>query len=440
MMRRTASDRVGQKRTDSSMTSLRPWIAAALAAWLTLAIAFWALPRQPDEGRALSRALDATLILRSADGAKFLGSAFLWQGGEIAVTNAHVLAGHDRVEVTTRDGQTRLAEVAATDDRRDIALLALPASLGPGLSPAPAPAIGTTVLATGAPLQAGFTATRGILSAHRQVLPAVPMRFLQHDAAINPGSSGGPLIDARGGLIGMNTRIADGSRYYVGISYAVPAPLIAAMVTGDLRPVPDLGLALRPMTPTLGAALHIETPKGLLLDDVTQGNAADQAGLRPGDILLRAAGDDLADPGDLAMAIDAAASPLSLLIRRGDEEITLALALPRPAPASPQPDPTPLSRSLHPTPVPLRDFGVTLSGPRITAIDETGPAYAAGLAVGDVIEAAGQTPFTGQRLDLPALLRIRRGTGTTHILIDPSRRSLRPLGGGNALDPDVTLF
>ncbi|WP_375176206.1 trypsin-like peptidase domain-containing protein [Pseudooceanicola sp.] len=422
------------------MTPLRPWITAALALCLTLATALWVAARAPEGAGDMTTALDATLILRSTDGAEFLGSAFLWRGGEIAVTNAHVLAGHGEVEVTTRDNRTAVARVTRRDDKRDIALLALPASLGPGLSAAPVPDLGAPVLAIGAPLEAGFTLTRGILSAHRQVLPAVPLRFLQHDAAINPGSSGGPLLNMDGELIGMNTRIADGSRYYVGISYAVPAPLIAALIAGDLPPVPDLGLALRPMTPVLGTALGIEHPTGLLLDDVTPDSPAEAAGLLPGDILIRAADRPLVRVGDLAMIIDATASSLPLLIRRGAGEITIPLALPRPAPVVPHPTPTPLARSLHPTPVPLRDFGVTLSGQRVIAIDDTLPAYAAGLAKGDVIEAVGQKAFTGQRLILPALLRVRRDGGTTHILIDPTRRRLRPLGGGNALDPDVTLF
>lgn len=426
------------------MTSLRPWIAAALAACLTLVVALSVAlsvtlaPAQNGVERAIDRGLDATLVVRTPDGAGFLGSAFLWQDGTLAVTNAHILKGHAEVQLDTRDGQQILAQVTATDAERDIAVLSLPTAPAPGLTAAPIPTLGQPVIALGAPLQSTFTATRGILSAQRQVLPAVPVQFLQHDAAINPGSSGGPLIDTQGNVVGINTRIADGSRYYIGISYALPADLITPMVAGTLPPVVPLGLALRPLTDPLAQALGTEAT-GLLIDDVTPGGTADAGGLRAGDILTTAGSAPLRQPGDLSMALARATGSLPLgLVRDGAPvEITVDLPDPGPPPATTARNAPPATPDTRTT---LAALGVTLKGARVIALDDSGAAYAAGLATGDVIEAIGPDPFATTDLTLPALLRIRRGETTTHILIDPTRRTLRPLGGGNALDPDVTLF
>ncbi|HMO73612.1 MAG TPA: trypsin-like peptidase domain-containing protein, partial [Paracoccaceae bacterium] len=153
----------------------------------------------------------------------------------------------------------------------------------------------------GAPLGAEFTVTRGMVSASaRQVEAAVPLRLLQHDAAVNPGSSGGPLIDAQGRVVGMNSRIADGSRHYVGISYAIAAGDLARIVQGlvdeTLIPFPKLGLQLRPVTRQIAAAMGLPA-EGALVDRVDPGGLADRAGLRAGDVIAAAGGQPIATPG-----------------------------------------------------------------------------------------------------------------------------------------------
>lgn len=420
------------------MTRLRPWATALLAVGVTLCLALWVAANTPGDARQIDTALDATLVVHSADGSRFLGSAFLWQDGEVAVTNAHILAGDSRVLLTNRANQSVIADLRTKDSARDVAVLDLSRHMGNGLNPAPAPELGSPVIAVGAPLEAGFTVTRGVMSAHRQVLPAVPLRFLQHDAAINPGSSGGPLLDERGHVVAMNTRIADGSRFFVGISYAVPADVIAGVVSGQLPPVPELGLALRHVSPAVARSLGIEvTPGGLLIDDVTPGGTAEAAGLKAGDVLFASGLTELSRPGDLAMVLAQTDGPLPLSLHRGSELVELTLTPTPPAAAETR------SRASDPMPkqATFAGLGITLNSENIVQLDENGPAYAAGLATGDRIEAIGASPFAGQiRMSLPALLRVRRGDVTTHILIDPTRRVLRPLGGGNALDPDVTLF
>ena len=150
-------------------------------------------------GSVLDDAMARVLVVRSDDaGDRFLGSAFLWRTGDVAVTNAHVTGGAATVQLVDQAGDTQTARVIARDPVRDVAVLSVTPDLT-GLQPGPIPALGEPVWALGAPLGLDVTLTCGKVSARaRQVKAAVPLRLLQHDAAVNPGSSGGPLIDATG--------------------------------------------------------------------------------------------------------------------------------------------------------------------------------------------------------------------------------------------------
>ncbi|MBP9185116.1 MAG: serine protease, partial [Fuscovulum sp.] len=188
----------------------------------------------------LETAMDAVLVVRSDDAEdRFLGSAFLWgEEAVVAVTNAHVVGAAEEVRLVDRNGEEMTGLVIARDAVRDVAVISVPprqdGSPRRGLVAAADPAgLGLEVYALGAPLGVEFTLTEGLISATaRQVEIQVPMVMLQHDAAVNPGSSGGPLVDAMGRLVGMNSQIADGSRMFVGIAYAIPAGDLDRIVTG----------------------------------------------------------------------------------------------------------------------------------------------------------------------------------------------------------------
>ncbi len=143
----------------------------------------------------------------------------------------------------------------------------------------------------------------------RQTDIAVPMLLLQHDAAVNPGSSGGPLVDAEGRLLGMNSQIADGSRMFVGIAYAIPTAELDRIVTGlveeTLPPFPTLGLTARPVDRQVAEALGTDA-QGLLIDAVAPGSLAEISGLQPGDTIIQASGTTFIAPGDFAFAIESA--------------------------------------------------------------------------------------------------------------------------------------
>ncbi|WP_420569686.1 trypsin-like peptidase domain-containing protein [Thalassovita sp.] len=420
-----------------------------LAALCVTLVSAWT--DKAEAAQILDRGLDATLVVYTDDSdEKFLGSAVLWRDGRLAVTNAHVVKANTRVILRNRAGDVVVARVILRDDKRDIAVLELPgAVLGAGLEPSDELTLGQEIYALGAPLETASSATRGIVSAlGRQVLASVPVRYIQHDAAINPGSSGGALIDAKGRLIGINTRMADGSRLFVGISYAIPAWLIERAIAGDLLPVPALGLSMRPINRRLAGALGLEQGKGLLIDNVDPSGLADQAGLQAGDVILAAAGRILTTPGELAFVLDERTGPVALIVLREGEEITITLTF---GTQTALIDDDGADRSiaiiraydLGRLGLQMADDGVT-----VDIISPVSPAFLAGLNKGDRVLSVNGQPATKELLETlkisrPIVLLVRRPDGrTTHIAVDPwsNGKGTRPIKGGNVLDPEVVIF
>ncbi len=439
----------------------------ALVPLVSLAVAILSLgvsesraaPRQisPTEMQTgvAQRGMAAVLVVYSNDAeARFLGSAFLWGDGDLVISNAHVVGRNSHLRLQNQDGLQAVATVVMVDRARDIAILRLPAPVfGAGLSPAASqtgPQPGDVVFAFGAPLETTFSVTRGIVSAlARQVEPAVPVAMIQHDAAINPGSSGGALLDARGNLLGMNSQIADGSRLFAGISYAIPARVIQRLIQGDLRPVPVLGLTGRDLTPQLAGALGRAQLRGVLIDHVVIKGRADRAGLRPGDVVIMLDDQAVKRSGDLAMAIDrTAGEQATMTIRRAGQVIELSLDLSADRPAGTI-DSAARGISLI-TAYDLQKLGIELApdSTETTHLSPASPAYLAGLSVGDRIIALNGKPTTREVLQTlsitaPALFLVQRRDGhTLHVLVDPWSNAppMRPLGGANALDPDVVIF
>lgn len=422
----------------------------ALAALMVLALV---AILSPASASPLDAAMDRVFTVRSADAEdRFLGSAFVWTGGEVAVTNAHVVGDAEEVRLIDRHGRDLTALVIARDPVRDVAVISLPGA-GKGLDLAPdAPGLGDEVFALGAPLGIEFTLTEGRISTlARQVDIAVPMLMLQHDAAVNPGSSGGPLVDTEGRLVGMNSRIADGSRMFVGIAYAIPATELQRIVTGlvdeTLPPFPTLGLTARPVDRQIAETLGIPA-QGLLVDAVAPGGLAETSGLEPGDVVTASNGTPLSHPGDFAFAVEAATAEgkAILTVVRAGRETTLSLSLTAEEPSLRARD---VPRLLAPTTVTsytLGELGVTLDAKgTVTALTDNSPALLAGLAKGDRIVSINGVPqdLATYTLTAPALLLLEApGGATRHIRLDPwhAPEGVRPVGGANVLDPDVVVF
>jgi len=221
-----------------------------------------------------------------------LGSGVIVSREGHVLTNHHVIESADEIEVYLRDGTALAAEVVGTDPETDIAVLSLP----PGEYPAATTgdskylSIGDVVLAIGNPFGVGQTVTLGIVSAtgRRQESLENLSRFIQTDAAVNPGNSGGALVNGRGHLVGINTAIVP-SGGAQGISFAIPANVAMTV----LRQIVDtgfvvrgwLGLEVQDVTRATAEELSLEEAGGVVIEKVLQGGPADRAGLAPGDVI-----------------------------------------------------------------------------------------------------------------------------------------------------------
>ncbi len=270
-----------------------------------------------------------------------LGSGVLLDGTGHIVTNHHVIADADEIEVALRDGRSARATLVGSDAATDLALLRIELPDLPAIAPGDdrQVRIGDLVLAIGNPFGVGQTVTLGVVGAVGREAPGISAvnDFIQTDAAINPGNSGGALVNASGELIGINTAIYSRSGGSEGIGFAVPVSLVR-QITAQLRehgevPRGWLGIELQELTPQLAASLNLEQQTGALVAGVYRGSPAARAGVRPGDLLLAL------DEHPFQRARDAAAVLASLgrdqdvrlrLLRDGRQIETRATAIRQP--------------------------------------------------------------------------------------------------------------
>ena len=258
------------------------------------------------------------------------GTGFVISADGQIVTNAHVIEGADEVKVTFEDGTSYVAEVKGADNTTDIALLDIEAE---GLDyvsfgDSDALKVGQNVIAMGNPFGLGNTVTTGIVSALGRDINAGPFdNFIQTDAAINRGNSGGPLFNEAGEVIGVNTAIISPTGGSVGIGFSVPSDL-ASDVIADLSDDGTvqrgwLGVRIQPVSEDVAMALGFEEGKGVMVADVTADTPAEKAGFKQGDIVLSVNGEEVETPRDLtrAIAIKAPGTEVEItLLRRGQEQ------------------------------------------------------------------------------------------------------------------------
>ncbi len=213
------------------------------------------------------------------------------------LTNNHVIAGADEISVGLKDGRSLEAKLIGIDPDTDLAVIQIPAENLTALQLADSDElqVGDFVVAVGNPFGLGQTVTSGIVSAlGRTGLRGLEYQnFIQTDASINPGNSGGALINLRGELVGINSAIFTPSGGNVGIGFAIPASMASYVMEqliqfGEVRRG-TLGLLVQDLTPELAGAFSIEAGQGVLVAEVAAGSAADEAGLQPGDVILRMA-------------------------------------------------------------------------------------------------------------------------------------------------------
>jgi len=242
-----------------------------------------------------------------------MGSAVIVSADGYLLTNNHVVEGATQIEVALSDGKRSPAKVVGTDPESDLAVLKVQAEGLPAITFGDNEAlqVGDVVLAIGNPFNVGQTVTSGIVSALGRTGLGLNTfeNFIQTDAAISPGNSGGALVDTQGHLLGINTAIYSRSGGSLGIGFAIPATTARQVMDGLIRDglVTRGWIGVQPadLTPELAQRLQLQDDRGVLIQGVLQGGPASQAGVQPGDVVLQVAGRSVANTSQLLNAVAA---------------------------------------------------------------------------------------------------------------------------------------
>jgi serine protease Do len=260
-----------------------------------------------------------------------LGSGFIIDPSGIVVTNNHVIADADEVHVILNDGTRLRAQIVGRDEKVDIAVLKVKADKPlkyVSFGDSDKLRLGEWVIAIGNPFMLGGTVTAGIVSARNRDINTGPYdNYIQTDAAINRGNSGGPLFNLKGEVVGVNTAIFSPSGGSIGIGFAVPSKTVVAIVD-QLRRYGEvrrgwLGVRIEPVTDEIGEALNIKPAHGTLVAGVDDKGPAKTAGIEVGDVILKFNGEDIKDVRDLTRQV--ANAPIDkdvevVLVHKGKEE------------------------------------------------------------------------------------------------------------------------
>jgi serine protease Do len=378
------------------------------------------------------------------------GSGFFISADGYAVTNNHVVDHADTVEVSTDDGKSYQAKVIGTDARTDVALIKVE-----GRNDFPfvrfgerAPRIGDWVLAVGNPFGLGGTVTAGIVSARGRDIGAGPYDdFLQIDAPVNKGNSGGPTFDVDGNVIGVNTAIFSPSGGSVGIAFAIPSDTVKAVVAQlkDKGSVTRgwIGVQIQPVTAEIAESIGLKTPQGALVAEPQADGPAAKAGILAGDVITAVNDKPVKDARDLAKQIGALApgATVKLAVWRKGEDKTISLTLGE-LPNQRQANATPPESNSSGTDLPRLGLSIAPAaqvagsgsdGVVVTNVDPDGIASDHGLKTGDVIlevggkkvaspgdvrDAVGQAQKDGKR---SVLMRLKSGEGSRFVAVRLAR-------------------
>jgi serine protease Do len=337
------------------------------------------------------------------------GSGFFISADGYAVTNNHVVDKAETVQVTTDDGKSYEAKVIGTDPRTDVALIKIE-----GRSDFPYvhfadgnPRIGDWVLAVGNPFGLGGTVTAGIVSARGRDIGAGPYDdFIQIDAPVNRGNSGGPTFDVDGNVIGVNTAIFSPSGGSVGIAFAIPAETVKSVVS-QLKEHGAvtrgwIGVQIQPVTDEIADSLGMKAAKGALVAEPQANSPAVKAGIKAGDVITSVNGRSVKDARDLARQIGGMhpGTSVNLMVLRSGKEQAMTLTLGELPNQQRQAKLEPEKGGTQQGSIQVPRLGLTLApaaqvagsgndGVVVTEVDPNGAAAEHGFKTGDVIVEVG---------------------------------------------------
>ncbi len=273
-----------------------------------------------------------------------LGSGVIVDKTGIVVTNNHVVGNATDVKVALSDGREFPASIVIKDERTDIAVLKIEkadeAFPVVEFGSSDALQVGDLVIAVGDPFGVGQTVTSGIVSALARTNLGINDLgfFIQTDAAINPGNSGGPLVDMDGRVVGINSAIYSRSGGSIGIGFAIPADIVRTIVTQAVAGSksvarPWIGVVCQDVTPEIASSLGLTSPRGALVSHIDDGSPGAQAGLKVGDLILKAGERDVADSASFGyrLAVAGIGNSLPLTVwRDGTESVIQVVAAAEP--------------------------------------------------------------------------------------------------------------
>jgi Do/DeqQ family serine protease len=364
------------------------------------------------------------------------------------LTNHHVIDGADQVTVELTDGRSFKADVVGSDAPSDLAVLKIAAATNLktlALGDSNAVAVGDVVLAVGNPLGVGQTVTMGIVSAKGRATGGTSFEdFIQTDAPINQGNSGGALVNTDGELVGINSQILSPSGGNIGIGFSIPANMARNVMTqliekGTVRRG-MLGVTIQPVTSDIARSLGLESVRGALVNGVQPDSPAARAGLRRGDVITRVSGAEVKDYNELrnrvAQVTPGSSLPLDVIRGGKAQSFTVTVGVLKPAsneatpsePAAAVPATTGFGMGVQAiTPEQARALDIPPGrGVLVASVAGDGKAAAAGLREGDVIEEVDGAPVSDvttlrtllKKGDRPALLLVHRREATLFLTLD----------------------
>jgi serine protease Do len=358
------------------------------------------------------------------------GSGFFISGDGYLVTNNHVVNKAKKVEIKTTGGQTYHAKIIGTDPKTDLALLKVDAPVDfPHVKLATTlPRIGDWVVAMGNPFGLGGTVTAGIVSAQGRDIGSGPYDdYLQIDAPVNSGNSGGPSFNLKGEVVGINTAIFTPSGGSVGIAFDIPSttaqPIIDQLKSNGKVTRGWMGVTIQPVTADIAESLGLKSAQGALIDEPQDGSPAAEAGLKSRDVITALNGSPVKDSRDLARRISAVApgTAIHLTIMRNGSERTVDLTV-KAFPSGNLAMNDSGGNEAHPaalgmTLAPSSDVAnARANGVVVVGVNPLGVASEKGVQQGDVIVDVGGSPVSGPR-DVRSAMRTAENSGKKSILL-----------------------